>query len=68
MGNQELDPQIVETEKTMAGPDRREFFKLAVGSALSAAGFLSSTRTASANVHKNAPGIKLCAQTIGQAE
>ena len=63
MGNQEPDPEISETEKTMAGPDRREFFKLAVGSALGAAGFLSSTRTVSASVHKNVPGIKLCAQT-----
>jgi mannonate dehydratase len=63
MGNQEPDPEISETEKTMSGPDRREFFKLAVGSALGAARFLSSTRTASAAVHKNAPGIKLCAQT-----
>jgi mannonate dehydratase len=61
MGKQEPGPEISETAKTTAGPDRREFFKLAVGSALG--GFLSSTRTASANVHKNAPGIKLCAQS-----
>ncbi len=63
MGNQEPDPQISETEKTTAGPDRREFFKLAVGSALGARAFLASSATASAAVHKNAPGIKLCAQS-----
>src|SRR5665213_2478615 len=44
-------------------PDRREFVKLAVGGALSTTAFLSATSPASASVHKNAPGIKLCAQT-----
>jgi len=44
-------------------PDRREFFKLAVGGALGARAFLASDRRASAAVHKNAPGIKLCAQS-----
>jgi mannonate dehydratase len=43
-------------------PDRREFVKLAVGGALSAATILSSATPASASVHKNAPGIKLCGQ------
>jgi mannonate dehydratase len=43
-------------------PDRREFVKLAMGGALSAAGVLTSSRTASATVHPNAAGIKLCAQ------
>jgi mannonate dehydratase len=44
-------------------PDRREFVKLAVGGALSTTAFLSAASPASASVHKNAPGIKLCAQT-----
>src|SRR3984957_18231406 len=55
MGTQEPDLEMK--------PDRREFFKLAVGTALSARAFLASDRTASAAVHKNAPGIKLCAQS-----
>src|SRR6202451_1460653 len=55
MGTQEPDLEMK--------PDRREFFKLAVGSALGARAFLASGHTASAAVHKNAPGIKLCAQT-----
>ncbi|HMF76628.1 MAG TPA: mannonate dehydratase [Bryobacteraceae bacterium] len=47
------------------GPGRREFGKLALGGTLGlgAAALLSSTSSASAAVHKNAPGIKLCAQT-----
>jgi len=40
-------------------PDRREFHKIAT---LGAAAFLAS-RSGGAAVHKNAPGIKLCAQT-----
>ena len=44
-------------------PDRREFVKLAVGGALGTTALLSSATAASASVHKNAPGIKLCAQT-----
>ena len=40
-------------------PDRRDFHKLAT---LGAAAFLAS-RPARATVHKNDPGIKLCAQT-----
>ena len=55
MGTQEPDLEMK--------PDRREFFKLAVGSALGARAFLASGPTASAAVHKNAPGIKLCAQS-----
>jgi mannonate dehydratase len=43
--------------------DRREFVKLAVGGALGTTALLSSAPAASASVHKNAPGIKLCAQT-----
>jgi mannonate dehydratase len=52
-----------------SGPDRREFGKLALGgtlglrAGLGAAALLSSTSSASAGVHKNEPGIKLCAQT-----
>src|SRR5258708_32730855 len=44
-------------------PDRREFVKLAVGGALSTTALLSTATPAFASVHKNAPGIKLCAQT-----
>jgi mannonate dehydratase len=58
MGNSETDLTNI-----ASGPDRREFLKLAVGSALSTTGLLASTRTASATVHKSAPGIKLCAQS-----
>jgi mannonate dehydratase len=52
-----------------SGPDRREFGKLALGgtlglrAGLGAAALLSSASSASAGVHKNEPGIKLCAQT-----
>jgi mannonate dehydratase len=52
-----------------SGPDRREFGKLALGgtlglrAGLSAAALMSSASSVSAAVHKNAPGIKLCAQT-----
>ena len=45
-----------------SSPGRREFVKLAVGGALSAATFLPSATPAAATVHKNAPGIKLSAQ------
>src|SRR5450755_2235224 len=60
MGNPKPDSELTEPKNT--GPDRREFVKLAVGGALSAAGILSSSRNASATVHSSAPGIKLCAQ------
>jgi mannonate dehydratase len=43
--------------------DRREFVKLALGGVLGGAAMLPSAGTASAAVHKSAPGIKLCAQT-----
>ncbi|HEY1946319.1 MAG TPA: mannonate dehydratase [Bryobacteraceae bacterium] len=52
-----------------SGPDRREFGKLALGgtlglrAGLGAAALLSSASSAPASVHKNEPGIKLCAQT-----
>ena len=51
------------SSSSVFSPDRREFVKLAVGGALSTTAFLSATSPASASVHKNAPGIKLCAQT-----
>jgi len=47
-------------------PDRREFVKLALGSTLGAAALSSSVRTASASVHKNQAGIKLCAQSTAK--
>lgn len=40
-------------------PDRREFAKIA----LAAAGSLVASGSANATVHKNTPGIKLCAQS-----
>src|ERR1700712_4532919 len=46
-----------------AGPDRREFVKLALSSTLGGVALSSSaTTSASAERHKNAAGIKLCAQ------
>jgi mannonate dehydratase len=48
---------------TLLSPGRREFVKLAVGGALSGTALLASNPPAAASVHKNATGIKLCAQT-----
>ena len=62
MGQKENDQKASEIASTCFSPDRREFVKLAVGGALSAAGVFASPRTASATVHPSAPGIKLCAQ------
>src|SRR5579863_6720610 len=45
-----------------ANPDRREFVKLAMGSALGMSALLSSTSAASATVHPNEPGFKLTGQ------
>jgi mannonate dehydratase len=66
MGKNESDEKLPEATKVAFGPDRREFVKLAMGGALSAAAFLNSKRTASAAVHQNAPGIKLCAQSTAK--
>src|SRR6202522_971022 len=63
MGNKETDQKTSDVANAVFAPDRREFVKLAVGGALSAAGVFASSRTASATVHQSAPGIKLCAQT-----
>ena len=62
MGYSEPDQNIPDTKNAAFSPDRREFVKLAIGGALGAAAFMSSTPSASATVHPNAPGIKLCAQ------
>src|SRR5579859_1019192 len=62
MAQKENDLKAREIASTSFSPDRREFVKLAVGGALSAAGVFASPRTASATVHPVAPGIKLCAQ------
>src|SRR3984957_4263881 len=62
MGQRENDQKTSEIASSGFSPDRREFVKLAVGGALSAAGVFASPRTASATVHPSAPGIKLCAQ------
>jgi mannonate dehydratase len=63
MENSETKQGTPDPAATSFGPDRREFVKLAVGGALCSAAFLPSAATASAAVHKSAPGIKLCAQT-----
>src|ERR1700676_1240496 len=60
MGKKEIDQHI---PNTGFSPDRREFVKLAVGGALSAAGVFASSRSAPATEPQSAPGIKLCAQT-----
>jgi mannonate dehydratase len=62
MENPESDWKTSNTSSAPFTTDRREFVKLAVGGALSTAAFLSA-KPASASVHKNAPGIKLCAQS-----
>jgi mannonate dehydratase len=58
-----LDSQAFNLTSMPFNPDRRGFVKLAVGGVLGTAVFLPSATTASATTHKNAPGIKLCAQT-----
>ena len=63
MGQKETDQKASDVTNAVFTPDRREFVKLAVGGALSAAGVFASSRPASATVHQSAPGIKLCAQT-----
>src|SRR5580700_9994953 len=63
MGQKGNDQKTSDVATTGFTTDRREFVKLAVGGALSAAGVFASSRTASATVHQSAPGIKLCAQT-----
>src|ERR1700733_15808566 len=63
MGNKETDQKTSDVANGVFNPDRREFVKLAVGGALSAAGVFASARPVSATVHKSAPGIKLCAQS-----
>jgi mannonate dehydratase len=59
----ESEQETLNVSSAKFSPDRREFVKLAVGGALGAAAFLPSEATASAAVHKNAPGMKLCAQS-----
>ena len=68
MSQWQSDEKPPRGENAILSPDRRDFVKLALGGALgAAAASLSSVRTASAAVHPNAPGIKLCAQTTDQA-
>src|SRR5258707_8344627 len=45
------------------GSNRREFGKLALGSALGGTGYLASASRGAGEVHANKPGIKLCAQS-----
>jgi mannonate dehydratase len=63
MSNDALDRKISNTANTTSGPDRREFVKLALGSTLGVAALSASLPQASARVHANGAGIKLCAQT-----
>ena len=63
MGNSAPDQRLRDNTTTPFTTDRRDFVKLAVGGALSAAAFPPSPKAASASVHKSAPGIKLCAQS-----
>ena len=53
------DSTLREFSNPIAGPDRREFMKLAVGGALSASAILSPAAKASAIEYTNAPGIML---------
>jgi mannonate dehydratase len=50
-----------------SGTARRDFGKIALGSAFGAAAFLGSERSASATVHNSQPGIKLCGQASAKA-
>ena len=65
MQNSDSPRQLISTNSTFA-PDRREFVKLAVGGALSGTALLASSAPAAASVHKNAAGIKLCAQSSAE--
>src|ERR1700678_3032082 len=56
----------MENKEAAFAPDRREFVKLAVGGALSAAGVFTSSSPASATVDLRAPGIKPSAQTVAK--
>jgi mannonate dehydratase len=62
----ESDTNTSNMTRTTHEPDRREFVKLALGSTLGVAALSSSIRIASAGVHKNETGIKLCAQTVAK--
>src|SRR5882672_3209397 len=44
-------------------PDRRDFGKMALSSALGGAALMASASSSSATVHTIQPGIKLCAQS-----
>ena len=63
MGQKENDQKASEVASTCFSPDRREFVKLAVGGALSAAGVFASPRTASATVHQ-VPRASSCARRL----
>ena len=62
MNLDEQNKDLCNPSEANLGPDRRQFFKLAAG-ALSTTALLSSTRQAAGTVHRNASGIKLCAQS-----
>ncbi len=48
---------------TKSNPDRREFGKILLGSALGGSALLSSASSGSATLHPNAPGIKISVQS-----
>lgn len=62
MGRSEAESEIVEAQGVCPNPERREFVKLAIAGALGATAILSAPGSASATVHKNAPGFKLAGQ------
>ena len=61
MRDRKVNPKSLASIGSTLNPDRREFVKLAVGSALGASSLLSPA-SAGATVQKSASGIKLCAQ------
>jgi mannonate dehydratase len=62
MASHDEKPAPADAMSMFASPDRREFVKLAVGSAFGASAFLSTSSPASATVHKSEPGFKLTGQ------
>jgi mannonate dehydratase len=55
-------PKLPDSPGNFTLPDRREFVKLALGTAFGASALMSASSPASATVHKSAPGFKLTGQ------
>ncbi len=62
MESSKEEPKPADSTGNFALPDRREFVKLALGTAFGASALMSASSPASATVHKNAPGFKLTGQ------